>query len=120
MPRKKRGVFTQKELFEAWNDADLTVCEVARAIGVTDRTLHSLAREHQLPPRPVVDWRVRDERDLPPDAFGEPECSESLDLCPWVKRRIAELRLYERHLAEKRDEDPSTLFKRLKRAAQSA
>lgn len=120
MPRKKRGVFTQKELFEAWNDADLTVCEVARAIGVTDRTLHSLAREHQLPPRPEVDWRLRDDAGGPPDQWGEPEGGDSLDLCPWVQSRIAELKLHERHLAEKRDETPNALFKRLKREVATA
>jgi hypothetical protein len=97
MPQRKRGGnVTQQQLFTAWSDADLTVCEVARAIGVTDRTLRSLAREHQLPPRPVVDWRLRDDKGGPPDLWGEPEGGDSLDLCPWVQARIAALRLHDR------------------------
>jgi hypothetical protein len=36
-----------------------------------------------------------------PDDFGDPEPLETLDLCPWVQKRIEELRLKERHFQEK-------------------
>lgn len=117
---RRKARYTQRELFAAWGNADLTVCEASRSIGVTEQTLRVLARQHQLPPRPEVDWRLRDDRNGPPDLWGEPEPSESLDLCPWVKARIEELRLHERHLEDRRDETPNALFKRLSREAVTA
>ena len=49
----------------------------------------------------------------PPDLWGEPEAGDSLDLCPWVQARIAELRLHEKHLEDKSRQDWSTLVQRL-------
>lgn len=110
----RRIRYTQQQLFDAWSSEDLTLCEVARTLGVTDETLKGLAREHQLPARPEVPRHTRlVEAGGPPDLWGEVEAGDSLDLCPWVQARIAELRLHERHLEDKSKQDWGTLARLL-------
>jgi hypothetical protein len=99
-PPGPRKVVPALQLFAAWARADLTRSEVARELGVSDKQLDRLAKLHKLPPRPPTLRNTR-QVESAPDDFGEPEPPETLDLCPWVRKRIAELRLKERHIDEK-------------------
>ena len=88
------------QLFAAWGRSELTKSEVARELGISDKKLDQLARFHKLPPRAYVS-RNCTQTESAPDDFGDPEPLETLDLCPWVQKRIEELRLKERHFQEK-------------------
>jgi len=91
-PRRRKAVDVPTlRLFAAWADNDLTFAEVARNLGVTDKQLYALAKQHALPKRPSM---FRDSgADDAPDAWGEPEAEETCDLSPWVQARIRELNL---------------------------
>jgi AraC-like DNA-binding protein len=97
-PRKSVPVL---QLFAVWGNFALTKNEVARELGLTDKQLARLQRLHRLPERPQA-YRPPVRLESAPDDFGEPEPHETLDLCPWVQKRIEELRLKERHMQEKR------------------
>ena len=97
-PRKAVPV---PQLFALWASSELTKSEVARKLGVTDKQLARLEKFHKLPARPPT-YRAAECIQSAPDDFGDPEPPETLDLCPWVAQRIAELRIKEQHLEEKR------------------
>jgi hypothetical protein len=89
--RRKAVDVPTLRLFAAWADSNLTFAEVARELGLTDKQLYALARQHALPKRPSM-YRNSGADDCP-DAWGEPEAEETCDLSPWVQARIAELNL---------------------------
>ena len=107
-PGPKRSVAPLK-LFAVWAKPDLTKSEVARELGISDKKLDSLARQHKLPPRPYVS-RNCTQTESAPDDFGDPDPLDTLELCPWVAKRIEELRLKERHLEEKRRQEWEPAF----------
>ena len=76
------------KLFALWHDKSLTRTEVARAVGLTDKQLCSVAARHALGRRGPT---PRNESFVE----GEPldDESESLAFSPWVAARIKELRL---------------------------
>jgi predicted DNA-binding transcriptional regulator AlpA len=77
-------------LFASWNNHSLTVTEVARACGVTTGQLYALARQHALPKRPRLNRAFTLDEGEPP---GSDDSPESLELSPYVKARIRELRI---------------------------
>lgn len=87
---KRASLVPVKNLFAAWADERLTITEVARKLGITDKQLYLLAKKHALPKRGAV---VRYEVGGCPDDWGEPEPMETLELSPWVLSRIRELKI---------------------------
>jgi transcriptional regulator with XRE-family HTH domain len=76
-------------LFRLWNDHNLTMTEVARDLGVSDRHLRRVASDRSLPDRPYC-WRAYSASDEELD--GE-DGGDTLALSPYVQRRIRELKL---------------------------
>jgi len=100
-PRKTVPVF---QLWSVWGQHELTKAEVARELGISEKKLAALEKIHKLPPRQPA-HRNTQQTESAPDDFGEPEPLETLEFCPWVQKRIAELRLKEKHLEEKRRQE---------------
>jgi hypothetical protein len=76
-------------LFRLWNDHSLTVSEVARDLGVSDRHVRRLARDRALPERPYC-WR---HSSATAEELEDEDGAETLELSPYVKRRIELLKL---------------------------
>lgn len=87
MPEKEYDVNALRRL---WNDHTMRPEDVAKELGISTTFLRRLALRHHLPRRPV--WRDRSDNDAP-DAVEELLSQDSLQLSPWVRSRIEQLRL---------------------------
>ena len=73
-----------------WNTPDVTVAEIARAVGTTTQHVRALADRHGLDDRPHVHRSGGLDEPEPAD---DEASGNSLDLAPETKRRIIELGL---------------------------
>ena len=77
-------------LFATWNDSTLTVTEVAGQLGIPTGRLYKLADRYGLPER---EHQHRSGSMLDGTPEDEAASADSLEFSPFVKRRIAELKL---------------------------
>lgn len=86
----QRIIIDVQRLFALWHDKQLTRAEVARGLGISDKTLCAMADRYGLTDRAPT-YRCDSAIDVSPE--DEAASADSLAFSPYVAARIKELRL---------------------------
>jgi len=92
MPEAKPDDAFAVKLFRLWVDKSLSVSDIARHMGISDKRVYEAAKRYGLPTR---ERRCVMYRDDPEEVTREEDqaSAESLELSPYVQARIRELRI---------------------------